>query len=367
MTVQIPQASPLASYTARQTEIDAAIARVLHSGWYILGKEVEEFEREYAAWNNLHAVIGASSGTDAIELMLRALDIGAGAEVITSSHTATATASAIEKAGAVPVLVDIDLATYNLDPQQVEAAITPHTKALLPVHLYGFPADLTALTALAAKHRITLLEDCAQAHGACWHGQRVGTFGRMASFSFYPTKNLGAFGDGGAVGIMDETLTERVRSIAQYGWRTRYIADEPGMNTRLDELQAAILRVKLRELDGDNARRRAIAARYSAALRDCVPVPPEAPHAEPVYHLYVIRCERRDEFRKFLSERGIGTAIQYPAPIHLQPAYQGRLGDVGSFPNAERATREVVSLPLYPELSDAQADQVIESVRAFFA
>ncbi len=363
--ITIPQANPQAAYLAQQTEIDQAVARVLNSGWYILGAEVKAFEAEYSAWNQLHSTIGVSNGTDAIVLALRALGIGAGDEVITTPHTASATVAAVELAGATPVLVDIDPLTYTLDVSQIEAAITPHTRALLPVHLFGLPADLTQLTALAHKHNLKLIEDCAQAHGACFGGQRVGTFGEIATFSFYPTKNLGALGDGGAVGTMTPELDARVRQLAQYGWKQRYISDEPGMNSRLDELQAAILRVKLHTLDADNARRGEIARRYDAALRGVVTIPTVPEGRSSVYHLYVIRHPERERLRAHLTERGIGTAIHYPTPIHLQPAYHGRLGDVGSFPQAERAAEEILSLPLYPELTDAQADQVIEAVLAF--
>jgi len=364
--VQIPQASPVATYTHRKNEIDAAVKRVLEGGWYILGSEVEAFTQEFAAWHELHTVVGVGNGTDAIELMLRALDIGGGDEVITTPHTATATVSAIEHAGATPVLVDIEANGFNIDPIQVEKAITPRTKVIMPVHLYGVPANLDALGDIAARYQVTLLEDCAQAHGARYHGKRVGTFGKLSSFSFYPTKNLGAFGDGGAVGTMDAALGERVRSLAQYGWRQRYISDEPGLNSRLDELQAAILRVKLRDLEADNARRRQIAACYQDALREVVTVPAIPDDCEPVFHLYVIRTPQRDALAKYLKERGIGTAIHYPVPLHLQPAYRGRLGDTGSFPQVEQVMGDILSLPLYPELTDEQVNQVIEAIHSFF-
>ena len=361
----IPQANPQAAYFSHQAEIDQAVARVLKSGSYILGAEVKAFEAEYSAWNQLHSIVGVASGTDAIVLALRALDIGLGDEVITTPHTASATVAAVELAGATPVLVDIDPLTYTINAYQIEAALTPRTKALLPVHLFGLPADLIQLTALAKKHNLKLIEDCAQAHGARFAGQRVGTFGDAAAFSFYPTKNLGALGDGGAVGTLNLELDARVRRLAQYGWKQRHVSDEPGINSRLDELQAAILRVKLRTLDADNARRRQIAQRYDAALRGVVTVPTIPSGCEPVYHLYVIRHPERERLRAYLAEQGIGTAIHYPVPIHLQPAYRGRLGDVGSFPQAERAAGEILSLPLYPELTDARVDQVIEALLAF--
>ncbi len=365
MTITIPQANPGAAYRAQQAAIDAAVARVLTSGWYILGNEVQAFETEFARWNDLASVVGVANGTDAIELMLRALDLGPGDEVITTPHTATATVSAIELAGAIPVLVDIDPDTYTIQPQQVEAAITSRTRALLPVHLFGLPADLDTLSAIATRHNLLLLEDCAQAHGARCRGRRVGTFGPLAAFSFYPTKNLGALGDGGAVGVSNGALAGRVRSLAQYGWQQRYISSEPGKNSRLDEIQAAVLRVKLQALDQANARRVMLAARYSAALSSTVQVPEVPAGRESVFHLYVIRHPERDRLRAYLAAQGIGTAIHYPVPLHMQPAYRGRLGDAGSFPEAERAAAEILSLPLYPELSQDDVDRVIEAILGF--
>jgi dTDP-4-amino-4,6-dideoxygalactose transaminase len=363
--ITIPQANPGAAYRAQQIEIDTAVAHVLASGWYVLGSEVQAFETEFARWNNLAAVVGVANGTDAIELMLRALEIGPGDEVITTPHTATATISAIELAQAVPVLVDINSDTYTVNVQQVAAAVQSRTRALLPVHLFGLPADITALSEIAKQHDVFLLEDCAQAHGARFQGQRVGTFGPLASFSFYPTKNLGALGDAGAVGISDIEFVERVRSLAQYGWRQRYISSEPGKNSRLDEIQAAVLRVKLQTLDANNARRAAIATRYSEALQNTVQVPIVPAGRESVFHLYVIRHPERDRLRTHLADHGIGTAIHYPVPLHMQPAYRGRLGDAGSFPESERAAAEILSLPLYPELSDDDVNKVIEAVLSF--
>lgn len=361
----IPQANPGAAYLARQTAIDEAVTRTLHSGWYILGEEVKAFEAEYAAWNNLKHVVGVASGTDAIVLALRALNIGVGDEVITTPHTASATVAAIDLAGATPVLVDIDPRTYNLDCDRVEAAITPRTRAILPVHLYGLPAELEKLLSIAQKYNLRLIEDCAQAHGACYQGKRVGTFGDVGCFSFYPTKNLGALGDGGAVGTNIADLEQYIRQLAQYGWKQRYISDEPGMNSRLDELQAAILRVKLQALDQDNARRVEIARRYDAGIGTVVTIPYVPAACSPVYHLYVVRHPERNRLRQHLAQRGIGTAIHYPTPIHLQPAYRGRIGDLGSFPQAEQAANEIISLPLYPELTDAQVNQVIEVMLEF--
>lgn len=365
MQLPIPQTSPKASYEALKPAIDAAVAQVLTSGWYLQGEQVKAFEAEYAEWNALGQVIAVGNGTDALELLMHTLDIGPGAEVIAPTHTATATIAAIELVGATPVLVDCDPLYYTLDPAAVAAAITERTRAIVPVHLYGQPADLDALLSLGQQHGIPVLEDCAQAHGARHRGRIVGTLGQMAAFSFYPTKNLGALGDGGAIGTHDAALADRARAIAQYGWRQRYISAEAGMNTRLDEVQAAVLRCKLARLTADTERRRAIAARYTAALRDYVVTPAVREHCEHVYHLYVIRHPERDALREFLANRQIGTAIQYPLPNHLQPAYRGRLGDTGSFPVAEQLATEIVSLPLFPELTDEQVDYVIAAIREF--
>ena len=363
----IPQANPGASYTTRRAAIDAALQQTLASGWYIHGEQGRAFEAEFAQWLGLPATgaAGVGSGTDAVELALRALHIGPGDEVITVAHTAVATVAAIERAGAQPVLVDIDPLTFTIDPQLAAAAVTPRTRAIVAVHLYGLPADLSALLAIAERHTLALIEDCAQAHGATYHGQRVGTFGQIAAFSFYPTKNLGAFGDGGAVVSADTARIDTVRQLAEYGWRERYISAAPGFNSRLDEVQAAILRVKLPDLDRDNGQRAAIASRYSAGLAGCVTVPTVPPDRQSAFHLYVIRHSDRDRLQTHLKAQGIGTAIQYPVPIHLQAAYRGRLGDSGSLPHTEQAAREILSLPLFPELADSDVDAVIEAVRAF--
>jgi dTDP-4-amino-4,6-dideoxygalactose transaminase len=361
----VPQANPKASYQALKMDIDAAVLRVLGSGWYIQGAEVKAFEQEFAAWGQLGDVVGVGNGTDALELALRVLGINPGDEVIAPTHTATATIAAIELVGVKPVLVDMEPQYFTLDPARVGEAITSRTKAIIPVHLYGQPVDMDAILALAAQYDLKIVEDCAQSHGALYHGKMTGNIGDIAAFSFYPTKNLGALGDGGAVSSSMPDLIQRARAIAQYGWRERYISDEIGMNTRLDEIQAAILRCKLRQLDADTARRIEIGNRFSAALKNNVAVPAVRENCKHVYHLYVIRHPERDALRKHLSERGIGTAIQYPLPNHLQPAYKGRLGDTGSFPEAEKASQEILSLPLYPELTDEQVDYVIEAVISF--
>jgi dTDP-4-amino-4,6-dideoxygalactose transaminase len=365
MVRAIPAANPAAQYLSHQAEINAAIAAVLDGNRYILGPQTQAFEQEFAAYLGVAHAVGVGSGTEALHLALRACHIGAGDEVITVSHTAVATVSAIELAGAVPVLVDIDPVTYTIDPQLIERAITPRTKAIIPVHLYGGAAHLQPIVDLARKYDLKLIEDCAQAHGARYADRVVGSYGDVACFSFYPTKNLGAIGDGGLVATNDPQIAENLNLLRQYGWRERYVSEVAGWNTRLDELQAAILRVKLRYLDEDNAKRRALAAIYDEQLAGVVTLPIELENTRHVYHLYVIRYAQRDALMAFLRERGIGTAIHYPVPIHLQPAYRGRLGDAGSLPETEKAAREIVSLPMYPELSAEEVQTVAQAIREF--
>jgi dTDP-4-amino-4,6-dideoxygalactose transaminase len=369
----IPQNDPKAAYLAQRGAIDAAIARVLESGWYILGKETAAFEAEFAAAVGARHGIGTGTGTDAIVLALRALGIGAGKTVATVSHTAVATVAAIEMAGARAVLVDIDPATYTMDVAELARVLarpprgSERIDAILPVHLYGQPADLAALAALARDYDVPLIEDCAQSHGARFAGAPAGSVGRIACFSFYPTKNLGALGDGGMVTTSDDRLATRLRAVREYGWgERRYVSEQIGINSRLDELQAAILRVKLTALAADNARRRAIAARYDAGLAGLpLTLPARDGRAEHVFHQYVVRSPRRDALRAALTEAGIGTNIHYPMPVHLQPAYRGRI-DVGpsGMAHTERAASEIVSLPMYPQLSDAQVDRVVAALRA---
>ena len=354
-----------AAHAELADELDAAALEVLRSGWYVLGPQVHAFEEEFAAWLGLPAAAGVASGTDALLLALLACDIGPGDEVITPSHTAVATVAAVELAGARPVLADIRPDTFTLDPDAVAAAITPRTRAIAAVHLYGQMADMEALAGLAERHGLILVEDCAQAHGATSNGRMAGTVGDIACFSFYPTKNLGAAGDGGLVASRRPELIERVRSLRQYGWRQRYISDEPGLNSRLDELQAALLRVKLRRVDAWNRQRQVLAARYDELLAaSAVTTPVVAPGNEHVYHLYVIRSQQRDALQAHLTSRGIGAAIHYPAAVHQQPAYQ-RLAPPGGLPEAERAVAEILSLPMYPQLTLEQVARVAESVRAF--
>ncbi len=362
----IPVANPLAQYLAHRAEIDAAVGRVLASGRYILGPEVGALEAEFAAYVGVRFGIGVASGTDALVLALRAAGVGPEDEVITVSHTATATVAAVELAGARPVLVDIEPDYYTLDPARLEEAVGPRTKAIIPVHLYGQPAELGPMLEVARRYGLRVIEDCAQAHGAVYRGRRVGAWGDLGAFSFYPTKNLGAFGDGGMVVTDDPELAERVRLLREYGWAERYVSAVPGFNSRLDELQAAVLRVKLRHLEADNRRRAEIAARYEAGLAGTAVRPPRVrPGATHVYHLYVVRSARREELRAFLARQGVGTAVHYPVPVHLQPAYRGRVRVVGSLAGTERAAREVLSLPMYPELTDGEVEAVIAAVRAF--
>ena len=335
---------PKASYLAHKEEIDAAIARVLDSGWYILGREVAAFEQEFAAYVGVRFGIGVGSGTEALHLALRACGIGAGDEVITVSHTAVATVAAIELCGAAPVLLDIDLHTYTMDPNQIESAITERTGAIIPVHLYGHPADMESIVAIARRHGLRVIEDCAQSHGGVYKGHKMGAWGDIAAFSFYPTKNLGAIGDGGIVVTDDPELAERARLLREYGWCQRYISELPGLNSRLDELQAAILRVKLCYLDQENRRRQALSRLYDDGLSTTsLVLPQSAPGAHHVYHQYVVRSKQRDALREFLQTRGIGTLVHYPVPIHCQPAYQARIRCAGSLVNTERAAEEILS------------------------
>ena len=366
MTV-IPLVDLKAAYGRLQAEIDAAVARVLAGGWYILGPEVSAFESEFAAYLGVEHAVGVASGTDAVLLALRALGIGPGDEVITVAHTAVATVTAIELAGATPRLVDINPTTYTLDPAQLAAAIRPRTRAIVPVHLYGAPADMDAVLAVARAHALPVVEDCAQAHGARYRGQMVGTLGDAAAFSFYPTKNLGALGDGGAVATNRPEVAERLRLLRQYGWRERYVSDVAGTNSRLDELQAAILRVRLGHLEAENEARRRLAARYDAALAGLpIALPAARPADCPVYHLYVIRAAARDALAEHLRARGIGTGVHYPVPVHRQPAYAHLGYGPGSLPATEAAAAEVLSLPMYHDLTEGAVDTVAAAIRAYY-
>ena len=370
-TITVPQADPGAGYRAQQAEIDAAVARALSSGWYILGKEGEAFEAEYAAWQGAQRAIGCANGTDALALALRGLGIGPGATVVTVSHTAVATVAAIEMVGATPLLLDIDPDTYTMDPDELAAVLDdpppglPPIRAVIPVHIYGQSCDLAPMLAAAAQHGVALIEDCSQAHGATYAGRKVGNHGQVACYSLYPTKNLGALGDGGVLTTDDAALADRIGAIRQYGWKERYISADVGVNSRLDELQAAILRVKLTRLDANNARRQAIAAAYDAALAGGRFAPPaRRASGAHVFHQYVLRVPDRAALMARLRAEGIATAIHYPVPVHLQPAYRGRtaMGPAGCAETA-RAAGEVMSLPMFPELTDAQVELVCVALR----
>ena len=367
--MSVPFNDLAAQHAAIAGELEAAAQRVLRSGWYILGPEVEAFEAEFAAWLGLpdgHHAVGVNSGTDALHLALRACEIGPGDEVITVSHTAVATAAAITLAGARPVFVDIDPITFTLDPARLANAVTPRTRAIIPVHLYGQPADLQPILAIAESAHLKVIEDCAQAHGATYHGRPVGTWGDLACFSFYPTKNLGAAGDGGMVVSGYASLVQRIRLLREYGWApgARYVSQVDGLNSRLDELQAALLRVKLRHLDDWNMRRQALAARYGELLAGAdLRVPVVRPGGTHVYHLYVVRHPRRDVLRRSLQTQGIVTLIHYPLPIHQQPAYR-HLAPPGGLPVTESIAQEIVSLPLYPEMPASHVSIVAAAIRA---
>lgn len=354
---------------SQSVELEAAFKRVLQSGWYILGKEVEQFEQRFAAYCGSTHGIGVANGLDAIMLVLRAWGIGPGDEVIVPSNTFIATWLAVSQCGATPIPVEPVEASYNLDPERIEAAITPRTKAIVAVHLYGQPADMQAIMAVAEKHGLKVLEDAAQAHGASCHGRRTGRLGHAAAFSFYPGKNLGALGDGGGITTDDDDLAQLVRTYRNYGSQKKYHNLVQGFNSRLDEMQAAFLNVKLAVLDEGNARRRAIAARYSAQLADIdgLVLPTVPGWAEPVWHLYVVRHAQRDELARRLAEQGIGTIVHYPIAPHMQQAYTELGYKEGAFPIAEAIHREVLSLPIGPHMSLEQADRVAAVVRSIAA
>jgi dTDP-3-amino-3,4,6-trideoxy-alpha-D-glucose transaminase len=342
-------------------EIEAAVQRVMESGWYVLGPELETFERSFAEWHGVAHAVGVASGTDALELALRAAGIGPGDEVITVSHTAIATVCAVERAGATPVVVDVEADAFTMSVDAARAAITPRTRVLLPVHLYGHPANINELSRLAADHNLVLIEDCAQAHGARLDGKLVGTFGSMGAFSFYPTKNLGAYGDGGAIITNDNALADRLRRLRFYGQTAQYHCIESGINSRLDEVQAAILSIKLKHLREHTEERRQIASWYRE-LTSGVELPIERAGAFHVYHLFVVRHPDRDHLREALKSRGIGTAIHYPVPVHLQPGY-ARLGmGRGSLPLTERLSHEILSLPMYVGLTKKGVEEVSAAI-----
>jgi dTDP-4-amino-4,6-dideoxygalactose transaminase len=354
------------AYAELKTELDAAYARVMESGWFVLGKEVEAFEAEYAAFCGTKHCVGLANGLEALELVLRAWDLGPGDEVIVPSNTYIATWLAVTAMGAKIVPVEPTPAGPNIDPERIAAAITPRTKAIMPVHLYGEPADMDAIRTLADKHGLKVIEDVAQAQGAKVRGRRTGSLGHAGAHSFFPTKNIGAYGDGGAVTTDDAKLAERLRVLRNYGSRVKYVNLERGYNSRLDELQAAFLRVKLKSLDAWNERRRLIATRYDDRLAGIAGLGlPRAPQwAEPVWHLYVVRTDRRAELVKALDKAGIGSLIHYPIPPHLQAAYADLGVGKGAYPLAEKLADTVLSLPMGPHMTLDAVDEVAKVVRA---
>lgn len=363
----IPFLDLRAAYLELQSEIDAAVARVLDSGWYILGPEVEAFEAEWADYCEAEAAVGVANGLDALTLSLRALEIGPGDEVIVPSNTYIATWLAVSAVGATPVPVEPDPTTHTLDPAAVATALTSRTRALLPVHLYGHPADLDPLLDLARSHGLAVVEDAAQAHGARYKGRRIGAHGDLVCWSFYPGKNLGALGDAGAVTTNRPDLAKRLRLLRNYGSREKYVNEIPGSNSRLDPLQAAVLRVKLAHLDDWTARRRALAAAYDAGLAGSGLVLPQAADwAEPVWHLYVVRSRRRDALQQSLAEAGIATLIHYPIPPHRQQAY-ANLSLRHPLPLAEQLASEVLSLPMGPHLAEEAVGEVVQAITRFGA
>jgi dTDP-4-amino-4,6-dideoxygalactose transaminase len=361
---EVPFVDLKAGVAALRGELDAAIGRVVDSGWFILGPEVEAFEHELAAALEAREAVAVANGTEALQLALVALGLGPGDEVVTSSLSAAFTGLAILSAGARPVFVDVDPETLNLDPDAVAHAITPRTRAILPVHLYGQPADMDPILACARARSIPVVEDACQAHGALYKGRSAGTLGSCGALSFYPTKNLGALGDGGALLVGEAELAARLRRLRNGGQSDRYRHDEPGINSRLDELQAAILRVGLKHLPRRTQRRRELAGFYRRELAEAgVGLLGELDKARPVHHLFVVRHPRREAFMAALHERGIGTLIHYPIPLHLQPAFASLGGQPGELPVVEKAAGEILSLPLYPELTDDQAEAVVSAVR----
>jgi dTDP-4-amino-4,6-dideoxygalactose transaminase len=352
------------TYAASREAIDAALARVAASGWFILGRELEGFEQQWAAYCGTAHAVGLGNGLDALHLGLKALGVGEGDEVIVPSNTYIATWLAVSQCGATPVPVEPDPRTYNLDPARIEAAITPRTKVVLPVHLYGQPADMDAINAVAARHGLRVLDDCAQAHAARWRGRRVGGLADVSAWSFYPGKNLGAMGDGGGLTTTDAAVADAVRVLRNYGSRVKYHNEVKGLNSRLDEMQAAVLAAKLPDLDRLTDARCRIAAQLLDGLAGVPVVLPFVPTgAEPAWHLFVIRHEARDRLQAALAGDGIGTLIHYPVPPHLQPAYRELGHAAGDFPVAETIHREVLSLPLWPGMSEAQVEAVIQAVR----
>ena len=362
----IQAANPMSQYLAHKEEIDGAIKKVLSSGWYVLGKSVDQFEREFAEYVEVKHGIGVGSGTEALHMALIACGVGPGDEVITVSHTAVATASAISLTGAKPVFVDIEPEYFTIDAECVKKAVSQKTKVIVPVHIYGHPVDMDLIMNIAEENELIVIEDCAQAHGAKYKGRKVGSIGDLGCFSFYPTKNLGAIGDGGMVVTDSPDLAKKVRLLREYGWEERYISSGNGWNSRLDELQAAVLSVKLKSLDSDNQNRGRLAGRYLEGLQELpIELPATRGDSTHVYHLFVIRTDDRDALRSHLQKDDVNTSIQYPVPVHLQPYYSCSSAN-SPLHVTERLAKDILSLPMYPELSSDDLGKVIESIKGFY-
>jgi dTDP-4-amino-4,6-dideoxygalactose transaminase len=362
----IPLVDLKAQYAAVRPAVDRAVQSVLDSTKFIMGPEVKTFEQAFAAFCGVAQCAGVASGTAALDLVLRSLNVGTGDEVITVAHTFIATAEAISAVGAQPVFVDIHPQTYTMDPQALVAAITPATRAILPVHIYGQPADMDAIMAVGRCYGIPVVEDAAQAHAATWNGVRAGSLGDAACFSFYPGKNLGAYGDAGAVTTANVELATQVRLLRNHGRRSKYLHEVKGYGERLDTLQAAVLTAKLAFLDEWTAARRRLATRYSELLKECnLVLPYVTPEADPAWHLYVVRTPQRDSLLEHLHKHGIGAGVHYPVPLHLQPAYADLGYQRGALPVSEEVAATCLSLPLYPEMSDTQQERVVGVIQDF--
>jgi dTDP-4-amino-4,6-dideoxygalactose transaminase len=364
----IPFGDPSASYQAHKSQIDHAIKRVLDSGWYVLGTEVEAFQKEFASFHgeDFYAV-GVANGTDAIALCLRSLGLGLGDEVITPSHTAVATVAGIEQAGCSPVFADIDPVFRCIDPRSIEERVGPKTRAIMPVHIYGQPAEMHRILDISKAHQLEVVEDCSQAHGAEINGQKVGTFADISAFSCYPTKNLGGTGDGGVVLCRSKEFAEKIKSLRQYGWNEDRESIIRGFNSRLDELQAAILRVKLQHLADDNAKRRAIALRYNTSFKDLPVTLPALSETElHAMHLYVIECDRRNELMEYLRSHQIGASLHYPLAVHQHAAYINRIHGGNNLPVTDQFYQRNLTLPMYPELSSDAVEHIITTVQNWF-
>ena len=353
-------------YAELKTDIEREVLKVLSSGQYILGENVKKLEKDFAKYNGVSHALGVASGTDALHLALRALDIGSGDEVITVSFTFIATVEAISYVGATPVFVDINPDTFNFDPKELEKKITSKTKAIMPVHLYGQPVDMTPILEIAKKYNLYVVEDCAQAIGATYKGKKVGSLGDIGCFSFFPTKNLGTFGDGGMVTTNSDYLAERMTSLRNHGSKVRYYHDEVGLNSRLDEIHAAILNVKFPHIDKWNSKRREVAYYYNELFKDVeeIQTPKEIEDAYCVYHQYTIKAPVRDQLVESLRQKGVMAMIYYPVPIHLQAAYKNFGFTEGLLPNTEKCTTQVLSLPMFPEITREQQRQVAEAVKS---